>query len=291
MKHAICIVLALSIGSLAQAPRPDSGKAATAQSAAAPVEQASVRTAPSDAGLEPTALSVSVEPSPAATRSAPVVEDFNRAIYYRNKLELSVESGWLPKNIPFPFDFLVGDSYVTGFRHYTLVPTFVSLRWHTGDIRGPGFLRGNTDLTFTGSYTAIPRGHAETRYFAFDFGMRRNFVPRNSRIAPYFEARGGIGNINAKGPSSCCPFRRGLYGAQGQDLTFTLMLGSGIRYNINPRCSVSAGVGYMHVSNAYLSEPRFEDYGINVVGPMVGINLRLGKEREAKDLVAQQAGP
>lgn len=287
MKHAICIVLALSIASLAQTPQQDSGKNATEQSGAVPVERASVRTVASDVGPEPTVLNMSVEPSPEATRPAPVVEDFNQAIYYRNKLELSVESGWLSKNIPFPFDFLVGDSYVTGFRHYTLVPTFVSLRWQTGDLRGPGFLRGNMDLTFTGSYTAIPRGHAETRYFAFDFGMRRNFVPRNWRVAPYFEARGGIGNINAKGPASCCPPRRGLWAAQGQDLTFTLMLGSGIRYNLSPRCSVSAGVAYMHVSNAYLSEPRFEDYGINVVGPMVGVNLRLGKAREPKEVAAR----
>ena len=34
--------------------------------------------------------------------------DFNRDIYYRNKLEFSFESGWLPINIPLVFDFLVG---------------------------------------------------------------------------------------------------------------------------------------------------------------------------------------
>ena len=32
--------------------------------------------------------------------------DFNRDIYYRNKLEFSLETGWLPINIPFVFDFL-----------------------------------------------------------------------------------------------------------------------------------------------------------------------------------------
>jgi hypothetical protein len=35
--------------------------------------------------------------------------DFNRNIYYKNKLEFSLETGWLPINIPWPFDFLVGD--------------------------------------------------------------------------------------------------------------------------------------------------------------------------------------
>jgi len=135
-----------------------------------------------------------------------------------------------------------------------------------GNIRGPSILRGNTDLTFTGSFTAIPRG-PETRYGAYDMGLRRNFVQPNWRIVPYFEIRGGLGWINAKGPKGV-PF------AQGQDFTFTIMMGSGVRYNFSPRYGVSAGITYMHVSNAYLSQPRFTDYGINVYGPIVGIDIR-----------------
>jgi len=67
--------------------------------------------------------------------------------------------------------------------------------------------------------------------------------------------------------------------AQGQDLTFTLKMSSGARYNFNPRYSVSAGVLYMHVSNLYLSEPRYENFGINVYGPVLGFNVRLGKDK------------
>jgi len=37
--------------------------------------------------------------------------DFNRSIYYKNKLEFSLETGWLTVNIPWPFDFLLGDKY------------------------------------------------------------------------------------------------------------------------------------------------------------------------------------
>ena len=51
--------------------------------------------------------------------------------------------------------------------------------------------------------------------------------------------------------------------------------------NFNPRWSVTAGLNYMHVSNFYLSEPKNEDYGINVYGPMFGINMLLGKEKAA----------
>jgi hypothetical protein len=197
--------------------------------------------------------------------------DFNRDIYYRNKLEFSLEAGWLPNNIPLVFDFLVGSPYTTWPLHYTLAPNIASLRWQLDGIEGPLILRGNWDFTFSGSYTAIPRG-PETRYFAFDYGIRRNFIPRNWRIVPYFEMRGGAGDINAKGPE-------GVLYAQGQDLTFTLMMGSGARYNFSPRFSIEAGSTYMHVSNAYLSQPRYQDFGINVWGPIVGFNVRLGKEK------------
>ena len=197
--------------------------------------------------------------------------DFNRDIYYRNKLEFSLQTGWLPINIPFVFDFVTHSPYTTWPLHYTMVPNIASVRWHVDGIDHVWIFRGNWDFTFSGSYTAIPRG-AETRYFAFDYGIRRNFVPPRSRIAPFFDMRGGIGNINAKGP-------HGVLYAQGQNLTFTLMLGSGARYNFSPRTSVEAGMEYMHVSNAYLSQPSYEDFGINVWGPFVGLNVRMGKQK------------
>jgi Lipid A 3-O-deacylase (PagL) len=188
--------------------------------------------------------------------------DFNRDIYYRNKLEFSLETGWLPINIPFVFDFVVDSPYTTWPLRYTMVPNIASLRWHVDGIDHAWIFRGNWDFTFSGSYTAIPRG-AETRYFAFDYSIRRNFVPPRSRIVPFFDMRGGIGDINAKGPD-------GVLYAQGQNLTFTLMLGSGARYDFSPRTSVEAGAEYMHVSNAYLSQPKYEDFGINV---------RIGKQK------------
>lgn len=198
--------------------------------------------------------------------------DFNKDIYYRNKLEFSLETGALPINIPFVFDVFVGGDYSQRPLHYTLVPIFPSLRWHMGNINGPRILRGNTDITATVSVTAIPRG-PETHYVAFDLGVRRNFVPRNWKATPYFEFRMGAGRIDAKGPL-------GYAYAQGQDFTFTLMLGAGLRYNFNPRYSMTLGPEYMHVSNAYLSEPKYVDHGINVCGGMIGFNMRLGKPKK-----------
>ncbi|WP_348267628.1 acyloxyacyl hydrolase [Edaphobacter paludis] len=214
-----------------------------------------------------------VLPSSAVTRVYQPAQpaDFNTNIYYRNKLELSFETGVLPINIPFVFDVFEGDNYTQKPLHYTLVPIFPSLRWHMGSIRGPGILRGNTDLTASLSITAIPRG-PETHYEAFDLGVRRNFVYRNRRTAPYFEYRMGAGFINAKEP-------HGVQWAQGQDFTFTLMLGSGVRYNFSPRYSMAFGPTYMHVSNLYMSEPKYLDNGINVWGGIIGFNMRLGRPK------------
>lgn len=199
--------------------------------------------------------------------------DFNQDIYYRNKLEFSLDGGWLPINIPFPLDIFVGDAYNTYPLKYTLVPIIASLRWHIDGVSGPPVLRGNFDLTLSGSVTAIPRG-PESRYFAYIMGIRRNFVPRNWRATPYFDIRLGVGNIDAKGPV-------GVPYAQGEDLTFTVNMGSGIRYNFSRRYSLSAGLNFMHISNLDLSEGNgkpswgIRNYGINVYGPMIGIDIQL----------------
>ena len=193
------------------------------------------------------------------------------SIYYNNKREFSLEAGWLPINIPFVFDCFLGDSYNRTPLQYTLAPILASLRWQLGDVRGPGILRGTFDLSFSGAFTWIPRG-PETHYWAYDMGIRRNFVRRKLRTAPYFDIRLGVGRIDAKEP-------KGVTWAQGQDLTFTFMMGSGVRYNFNSTYAISVGMNYMHVSNLYLSEPRFPNYGINVYGPMVGLDMRLGKPK------------
>jgi Lipid A 3-O-deacylase (PagL) len=198
--------------------------------------------------------------------------DRNLDIYYRNRREFSLDVGWHPINIPFIYDFAAGDSYNMTPLKYTLVPIVASLRWHVTNVGWKWIFRGNMDFTFSGSITAIPRG-PETHYYSFDFGIRRNFVYRNWKVVPFFEQRGGAGIINAKEPL-------GVLFAQGQNLTFTYNLGVGARYNLNSKYSFSAGMNYMHISNGYLSQPQFYNYGINVYGPMFGFDMRLGKPRQ-----------
>jgi len=209
------------------------------------------------------------KPPSVETVRPPKPPDFNRNIYYRNKLEFGLDVGYLPINIPFVFDVFLGDGYTKTPLNYTLMPIIASLRWQMDDVGGPWIFRGNWDLTASAAFTVIPRG-PETHYIAWIMGIRRNFVPRHGRLAPYFDGRLGLGNIDAKEPL-------GVIWAQGQDFTFTVNMGSGVRYNFNPRYSISAGLNWMHISNLYLSEPQFPNYGINVYGPMFGIDVRIGK--------------
>ena len=247
----------------------DAGKYASSRSeqlTSIPQAQQGVRGSeadPSDGGVKASGLI-------AETKNRP---DRNLDIYYRNRREFSLDVGWHPVNIPFIYDFAVGDSYNMTPLKYTLVPIVASLRWHVTNVGWRWIFRGNMDFTFSGSVTVIPRG-PETHFYAFDFGIRRNFVYRNWKVVPFFEQRGGAGIINAKEPL-------GVLWAQGQNLTFTYNMGVGARYNIDSKYSFSAGMNYMHISNGYLSEPQFTNYGINVYGPMFGLNVRLGKPHHA----------
>ncbi len=218
-------------------------------------------------------MSSSVERS--STPRTSTVSDFNQDIYYRNKLEFALDGGYLPINIPFPFNILEGDPYELYPLRYTLVPIVASLRWHMGNVGGRWIFRGNWDMTASFSATAIPRG-AETHYFSYDMGIRRNFVRPNSKFAPYTDLRLGLGIIDAKGPI-------GVYYAQGQNFTFTANLGAGVRYNFNPRYGISGGLNWMHISNNNLSAPAFSNYGINVYGPQFGLNVQLGHGRRHRD--------
>lgn len=182
----------------------------------------------------------------------------------------------LPFNTPLLVGPLIGDSFKRPPKgwspYYTLIPGILSLRWQLYDPRGPSFLRGNTDFTFGGVYTAITEG-PESVFVGPLIGLRYNFVQPNWRMVPYVELRGGLGYTDAKGPGEVAHHKPDI--GQGQDFTFTFLIGAGWRYNFSPRYSASLGVEYMHVSNMYLSEPKYYNHGINVAGPIVGFNVGL----------------
>lgn len=243
-----------------------------------------------DQAVRPVSIALGGQPSTAegstavsgAVSSKYLRPDRNRSIYHKNKLEVSFESGYLPIGIPFVFDFLLGDRMMDPPRPYTLVPNILSLRWQMNNPSGPFIFRGNWESFFSASATIIPRG-PETRYFAYNMGIRRYFVQRNFPVVPYMEGRLGVGNIDAGEP-------RGIPISQGQNMTFTLMIGSGFRVNVTQQLALWGGVTYMHVSNLYLSEPRYPNYGINVLGPLFGIDMTLSRRRRHRGELAHNSG-
>jgi len=266
--RAICLVVLIA-GCIIAIPSFAYGQGSSVQAPNAAKDSAVSRQ--NAASTLPTDDSGGAIVEPLQKQKRPQRPDFNREIFYRHKLEYSLDVGWLPINVPFPFDVFEGDPYDLYPLRYTLVPVLASVRWHLGDLWGPPVLRGNWDLTCSLGYTAIPRG-AETRYFSYNMGLRRNFVPRNWRVIPYFDVRAGLGLINAKGPL-------GVYYAQGQDFTFNLNMGSGVRYSFGPRYAISMGLNWMHISNGNLSAPKYSNYGINVYGPIIGIDIQMRRHR------------
>jgi Lipid A 3-O-deacylase (PagL) len=222
----------------------------------------------------PTANSVESWQTAAKSELTRDTSDPNRAIYYRNKLEASFDVGFYPWNVPLLFDPLIGQGWSRdkGTVNYTLIPLSLQLRWHLTDIGGRSFWRGNTELTFGGNYTSIAQG-PESYYGAVLAGVRYNFVQPGWKLVPYTDLRGGFGWTNAQQPYEQAHHQRWV--GQGQDFTFNFIWGLGMRYNFNPRYSISAGLAYMHISNFYLSEPKYINHGINVIGPNWGLNVAL----------------
>jgi hypothetical protein len=210
----------------------------------------------------------------AANPPVPASGDFNREIYYRNKLELSFDTGYLPFNTPLILGPLIGDKFQrhANLPNYVIVPLMSSLRWQLYDIKGRSFWRGNTELSLSGSYNVIVHG-PESYYASIGSGVRYNFVQPEWRIVPYSEMRIGLGFTDAAQPYQVAHNERP--NGQGQDFTFTFIFGSGVRYNFSPRYSMAAGIEYMHISNAYLSEPQYYNHGVNVVGPSLEFNFAL----------------
>ncbi len=208
----------------------------------------------------------------AASDSLPL--DFNHRVFHKNKFELSLETGALALNTPLLLGPLIGDNFSRqrGLPDYTLVPTTLMLRWQLYDPRGPGLLRGNTEFSFGADYTAIVRG-PESIFVGPLIGLRYYFIQPNAKLVPYVDLRGGLGYTDAQGPVEVAHHQPDI--GQGQDFTFTFSMGAGVRYDFSPRYSASVAVSYMHLSNMYLSEPKYYNHGVNVVGGLVGFNIGL----------------
>ncbi|MBF6568070.1 MAG: acyloxyacyl hydrolase [Candidatus Binataceae bacterium] len=216
--------------------------------------------------------SASAVPTASSTDSAP--PDSNRQIFYKNKLEASFDVSYMPWNVPLLVDPILGYGFHRSYGtvNYTLIPMSLMLRWQLYDVSGRSFWRGNTELSLGGNYTSIPQG-PESYYRAMLVGVRYNFVQPEWKFVPYVDLHGGFGWTNAQQPYEKAHHLREV--GQGQDFTFTFIFGVGVRYDFNPRYSLSMGLAYMHISNAYLSTPQYYNHAVNVIGPNWGFNVAL----------------
>lgn len=109
---------------------------------------------------------------------------------------------------------------------------------------------------------AVLRG-PENHYFGGALRGRLVLSRPASKWSCYLESGAGAGAIDSTGPPS------GL----GQDFTFNLLLGGGVRYAFAERCTVGIGVLYQHLSNADLSEPDTPNVGLDAVGPSLTVGI------------------
>jgi hypothetical protein len=191
------------------------------------------------AATDPDVVPVSAAEKPA--KPGPVTAD---DVLVEDRVDVRIETGGM-------FD-------INNINSYSIVPTSITIGWQLDENSNEGWNRGNTEFDFSGFYDAIING-PEDQFVGASFGPRYNFVQPGWSFVPYIECRGGFCFTNATGQ----------WGAQGQDFCFTFLIGTGVRYIINEHCSVSLSALYQHVSNGGLSEPEFENHGLEAVGPQM----------------------
>jgi hypothetical protein len=138
--------------------------------------------------------------------------------------------------------------------NYTM--TEIQYGYMLSDIHGSGFFRGNFELAgealvgyiFAGEGSWIAGGTLWGRY---------NFVPRESRFLPFFQAGAGMVTTDIS------------HKFDGHPFNFNLELGAGTRYLIDERWTLNLEFRYQHISNAGTGK---HNVGINAFGPILGIS-------------------
>jgi hypothetical protein len=164
----------------------------------------------------------------------------------------------------FEFGFESGVTFgIDNPNHYITTPEILTLRWQPK----PPEQFFHTPFTFSRQYllsadfVAIPRG-PEDHYFGLGVGLRAIWAKPGTPYSIYADGRFVVGAIDSSGPPA----------GQGQDLTFSPLVGLGVQYQLNHRMKVSLGALYEHFSNAGLSEPQVKNVGLNTIGPKFEFN-------------------
>ncbi|MGD1032110.1 MAG: acyloxyacyl hydrolase [Opitutaceae bacterium] len=173
---------------------------------------------------------------------------------------LEASSSYLWLKTPNPFT-----SWLPNYHKNPLPYIFVTttITW-TDPLTAPagnGILRGNWEGLLSGVATAITDG-PEHHWFGGAAGLRYNFVPKDpSRWTPFIDFRGGVGGLDASNVK---------YG-QERDLTFTFLIGVGVRYSLTKDTSVIVQSLTQHISNGWQTHPS---EGVDLTGLAIGCRSR-----------------
>ena len=148
--------------------------------------------------------------------------------------------------------------------NYIINPQIFELRWQPWKAE-PFF---HTPFVFIRQWeiaaAAVPFLQGpEHHYFGFGVGTRLIYTKPGSHWSLFVDGKLIVGFIDASGPPH----------GQGEDLTFSPMVNSGVLYQISPRQKIGLSLFYEHFSNAGLSEPEVRNEGLNTVGPMIEYNV------------------
>ncbi|MDB6021139.1 MAG: putative exported protein [Pedosphaera sp.] len=173
--------------------------------------------------------------------------------------------------------FSVDDNFRTGWHEATFGSTalFSNIR-RRGDRPNVNYVLGYAQVAyavtapgddgfFRGSFQLAPEAFAGGIYSGpgsylagGTLWFRYNFVQRGWKVVPYIEGGGG-------GTAIDLPHKY-----DGKDFNFNLDLGAGVRWFIEPRCSLNLEYRFQHISNANLWD---HNAGVNTTGPSVGVSF------------------
>ncbi|MES2708406.1 MAG: acyloxyacyl hydrolase [Verrucomicrobiota bacterium] len=127
------------------------------------------------------------------------------------------------------------------------------------DVKGDGWLRGNTELLLEGFYSSVFQGAGDWLAGGTVF-LRYNFVQPEEKWIPYVQVgAGGLWND---------VYKENIQSYIGQSFEVNLQASVGLRYQFNQKWGAMVEGGYRYISNFDNAE---RDAGLNSAGAMIGL--------------------
>ncbi len=147
---------------------------------------------------------------------------------------------------------------------YYFMTQMLSLAWEPFRPLKVGPITVRSQIMSTVFASAILRG-PETFYLGWGPQLRFIFPIGDTPWSLYGGGGGGFGYANAD------PNAKDDHGL-GQQFTFIILGGGGVRYAVTEQLSLSCGILWHHLSNADMSEPRKRNIGPDELGVVAGVS-------------------